>query len=86
MSNTISYKELKDWYINNENAVQLADMVFGDKQPSIYRTGFYSSPSWNWGYLIGLVKTDGIVYEVVTQFGEVKAARVANIPVLRETK
>lgn len=86
MSNTISHRELKDWYLDNENAIQLADMVFGDKQPSIYRTGFYSAPSWNWAYIIGLVKVGDNVYEVVTQFGEVKAARVAYIPEMDRVK
>lgn len=86
MSNTISYKELKDWYLHDENAIQLADMLFGDKQPNIYRTGFYSAPSWNWAYLIGLVKVGDTVYEVVTQFGTVKAARVAYIPEMDRVK
>lgn len=83
--NTISYKELKDYYTNNDEAKQLAKDVFGDKQPSTYQTGFYSAPSWNWAYRIGLVQVGGQTYEVVTQFGEVVAARYANIPVM-ETK
>lgn len=92
--NTISYKELRDWYIDNNDAKANAKKYFGDKQPSIYRTGFYSSPSWNWGYHIGLVgvpdpkddSSEAVItwFEVVTQFGAVVAARKANIPLLRE--
>lgn len=83
--NTISYKDLKQWYTDNDDAKALAKEVFGDKQPSIYRTGFYSAPSWNWGYQIGLVNVvndddSETAYEVVTQFGSVVAARFAYIP------
>lgn len=81
--NTISYKELKDYYTQNGDAKALAKEVFGDKQPNIYRTGFYSAPSWNWGYLIGLVTVKGQVYEVVTQFGSVVAARKEYLPELK---
>lgn len=73
--NTIKYKDLKQWFTQNEDAKALAKKVFNDIQPNIYRTGFYSSPSWNWGYIIGITKVDGTIYEVVTQFGVVKAAR-----------
>lgn len=91
--NTISYKDLKNWYIENNEAKALAKQVFGDKQPSIYRTGFYSAPSWNWGYIIGIVKVERTeankifedkYFEVVTQSGEVKAAREIFIPTLQE--
>lgn len=80
--NTLTYKELKDWYTQNDEAKALAKEVFGDRQPSIYRTGFYSAPSWNWGYVIGLVTVNGQVYKVVTQFGAVVAARKEYIPEL----
>ncbi len=82
--NTLTYKELKDWYLNDETAKANAEQYFGKNQPSIYHTGFYSAPSWNWGYRLGLVQVKDKVFEVVTQFGEVKAAREVNIPVLRE--
>jgi len=76
--NTITYKDLKQWYINNDDAEETAKKVFGGKQPSIHQTGFYSSPSWGWGYIIGIAKDDfsGELYEAVTQFGVVKAARI----------
>lgn len=80
--NTISYKELKQWYTQNDDAKTLAKEVFGGKQPNIYSTGFYSAPSWNWGYRIGLVQVGEQTYEVVTQFGSVVAARLAYIPTL----
>ena len=93
--NTISYKDLKHWYLDNENAVANAKKYFGDKQPSIYATGFYSASSWNWGYSLGIVgvashdyvtKKDNPIqyFEVVTQFGEVKAAKCITLPVLRK--
>lgn len=79
--NTISYRDLKAWYLNNDTALQNADIYFkGKRQPSIYTTGFYSSPSWNWGYYLGIVGSNGKWFEVVTQFGEVKAAREVFLP------
>lgn len=86
MSNTISYRELKDWYIKNDDAVANAKKYFGKTQPSILATGFYSAPSWNWGYKIGLCEVDGVgVFEVVTQFGEVVAARREHLPKIKPT-
>ena len=74
--NTIKYRDLQNLYLNNKDARALAKEIFGDRQPSIYQTGFYSSPSWNWGYQIGLVReADNKIYEVVTRFGCVEAAR-----------
>lgn len=77
-------------------------MGYNNSTMASYRTGFYSSPSWNWGYIIGIVGVngqghkhiteEGLTYgngvqsgtvkyfEVVTQFGVVKAAREINIP------
>lgn len=81
--NTISYRDLKDYYLNNEDAVENAKKYFGKHQPNIYSTGFYSAPSWNWGYRIGITcvhQDDQTLYfDVVTQFGEVKAARKINL-------
>lgn len=88
--NTISYKDLKAFYLDNEKAQQTAREVFGKTQPSVYQTGFYSAPSWNWGYIIGITSVQRILsntqivkyYEVVTQFGEVKGAREIYIPII----
>ncbi len=77
--NTIKYADLKRWYLNDD-ARALAKRVFGDHQPSINETGFYSAPSWNWGYRIGLVAVNGTTYEVVTAFGCVEGAIRAFIP------
>ena len=78
--NTIKYSDLKQWFIQNEQAKKLAKDIFGDKQPRVFQTGFYSALSWNWGYIIGIAKDDaGEIYEVVTQFGAVKAARMINL-------
>lgn len=83
--NTISYADLKAQYLNNETACQNTDIYFaGKRQPPIYQTGFYSAPSWNWGYYLGIVATNGKTFEVVTQFGEVKAAREISLPILED--
>ena len=89
--NTVSYKELKDCYLNNETARENAKKYFGMNQPTIHETGFYSAPSWNWAYRIGIVGVGGTGengiqsgtikwFEVVTQFGEVKAAIEIYLP------
>jgi len=89
--NTISYKDLKEYYLNNEQAKENAKKYFREIQPSIYSTGFYSAPSWNWGYQIGIIGVNGTgengiqsgtvkYFEVVTQFGQVKSAREAYLP------
>lgn len=97
--NTIKYKDLKDWYLNNRAAVANAAKYFGDKQPLIHRTGFYSAPSWNWGYVMGIVGVSGTgnaggngiqsgtvkYFEVVIQSGQIKAAREFHLPLLQET-
>ena len=85
--NTIKYKDLKQWYLNNDETKENAKKYFGDKQPSIYQTGFYSAPSWNWAYKIGIVGVRAGVskeiqyFEVVTQFGEVVSARIIDLPI-----
>ena len=93
-TNTIKYADLKQWYLNNDEARANAKKYFGNKQPSIYRTGFYSAPSWNWGYHIGLVEVRGYhytaktkqevhqVFEAVTQFGSVVAAMPVQLPIM----
>lgn len=91
--NTIKYADLKKWYLENDTARENAKKYFGDKQPNIHQTGFYSAPSWSWGYKIGLVGVrgngsddNGIQsdttkwFEVVTQSGEVKAALTIVLP------
>lgn len=95
--NTTNLKDLRNWYLNNETAKENAKKYFGDNQPSIHQTGFYSAPSWNWGYLIGIVGVSGSGndhdgngiqsgvtkwFEVVTQFGVVVAAREINLPTI----
>lgn len=93
--NTIKYKDLKQWYLDNETAKENAKKYFGKNQPTVFRTGFYSAPSWNWGYIIGIVGVNGTgengiqsgttkYFEVVTQFGEVKSAYEIALPTLRE--
>jgi len=86
MANTIKYKDLQDWYLNDK-AKETAKKFFGDIQPSIHSIGFYSSPSWNWGYQIGIVGIRAEVskevqwFEVITQFGQVIGARFIHLPI-----
>jgi len=74
----IDRKELNS-FINNKDNQATAKEVFGDKQPSIIQTGWYSAPSWNWSYQVGfcdvMVNSELQIFEVVTQFGSVEAAR-----------
>lgn len=80
--NTITYQDLKRWYLNNEDAVANAKKYFGKLQPSMLETGFYSAASWNWGYRIGLVTIKRVgTFECVTAFGVVEAARRVHLPV-----
>ena len=91
--NTIRYKELKQWYLEDGIAKENAKKYFDNIQPRIFQTGFYSAPSWNWGYELGIVGVDGTGengiqsgntkwFEVVTQFGQVKSAREVYIPTI----
>lgn len=74
-------KQLQKWGKDNEVIQKLMakEMV----QPSIYRTAYYSAPSWNWAYEIGLATIDGVVYELLTQFGSIKGGREIYMPTYR---
>ena len=60
-------------------------MKQGMVQPSIFATGYYSAPSWNWSYNFGIVKLGGKFYEVMTQFGSIKGGREIYIPQYTKT-
>lgn len=49
-------------------------------QPSILQYGYYVPSQANWSYKLGYVKVGNTVYNVVTVFGQVKAAIIANLP------
>ena len=77
-------------FINDKELQQNAKTYFPDHQPHIFQTGYYSAPSWNWSYQVGITSIartkqdakdfgDVQYFEVVTQFGEVKAARKINL-------
>jgi hypothetical protein len=90
MNGTISYKDLREFYLNNEEAKTNAKKYFGTMQPSFHQIGYYSSPSWNWSYQIGITClyssdwSENKYFEVVTQFGEVKAARQIYMPIMEQ--
>lgn len=44
-------------------------------QPQMFTTGYYSTPSWNWSYVFGIVKIGTRYYELMTQFGGVVGGR-----------
>ncbi len=75
----ITRKELNNYYLIDEK-LEAAKNIFGNQKLTIYQTGYYSAPSWNWGYFIGLVVKDGKTYEVVTRFGEVVSAMQFYLP------
>jgi len=74
MNGKISRSDLYP-FLNSEENKKTAREVFGDVQPYVIQTGWYSSPSWNWSYLVGIAKRGGEVYRVVTAFGQVEAAQ-----------
>lgn len=41
--------------------------------PSITEIAYYTPSQANWSYIIGLLMVDGLVYKVVTLFGQIKA-------------
>lgn len=89
MYGKIERKELLS-FIDDKEFKDNAQAYFGDHQPHIWQTGYYSAPGWNWAYQVGITcindyfddrSVSGRQYfEVVTQFGEVKAARKINLP------
>ena len=86
MNNTITYQDLKSYYLENPTALENAKKYFGDEQPNYHVIGYYHPSGANWNYQLGIV---GIAwgdqskfFEIVTQFGQVKAARQINIPVM----
>lgn len=89
MYGKIERKEVLN-FLKDSEYKQNAETYFGKHQPSIYKTGWYSTDSWNWAYEIGLTsyhrtgqdaKDFGKVqwFEVITQFGSVVAARKINL-------
>lgn len=76
-------KLYKQWGEENEVISKLMkkDMV----QPSIFNTGYYSAPSWNWAYQFGIVKLGSKTYEVMTRFGSIEGGREIYIPKYTKT-
>ena len=66
-----------NWY--EEYADEECKELIGT-QPSIQQYGYFTPASANWSYILGYVKYNNRVYKVVTVFGEVRAAQLANIP------
>lgn len=68
-----TYREVKDLIDNTE----WTDSAFKKgQQPRIYQTGYFTPSNANWSYQIGIAEgNDGLVYEIVTVFGEVKGYR-----------
>lgn len=80
MSIKCKYSDIKaiyEWY--GKYADEHAKSLIGT-QPSCHIMAYYTPSQANWCYQVGLVNVDGVAYEVVLVFGEVKAVRLANIP------
>jgi hypothetical protein len=74
MYGKIERKELYA-FLNYKPNQETAKCYFSTHQPHIWSTGWYSAPSWNWAYNVGITHVDGQYFEVVTAFGQVEAAR-----------
>ena len=72
-------KLMQKW--GKENEV-IAKLMGNDchHQPRIYTTGYYTPSNANWSWEFGLVKIDGITYELLTRFGQVGGGREIYIP------
>ena len=53
--------------------------LFKDNQPSGYDNGYFAPSGANWAYSFVIVKLNGKIYEVVTQFGSVVGGREINL-------
>lgn len=74
------YQDIKDIYNwCDEYADDHAKALIGT-QPSCHIIAYFTPSQANWSYQVGVVMVDGVAYEVVLVFGEVKAVRLANIP------
>lgn len=66
-------KQYKEW---GKNDAVISKLMKQDMfQPSLFATGYYSAPSWNWAYQFGIVKIGGKLYEVMTRFGSIEGGR-----------
>jgi hypothetical protein len=70
-------KWLKQW--GQENEV-VSELIKNGAQPTLTMIGYYSAPSWNWAYQIGIVRIGTEFYELLTQFGQVKGGREIYMP------
>lgn len=66
-------EQYKQW--GEENKVIAKLMKQTRFQPYMFTTGYYSAPSWNWGYVFGIVKIGKAYYELMTQFGCIVGGR-----------
>lgn len=76
-------KLYREW--GEQNPVISKLMKDDNFQPNIFQTGFYSAPSWNWGYVFGIVTIGGTVYEVMTRFGSLEGGREIYMPKYTKT-
>jgi len=71
-------KQLREWGKDDEVVSRLManEMI----QPSIFATDYFHPSNANWSWQIGLTEIDGVVYELLTQFGTIKGGRPVYIP------
>lgn len=69
-------KQFQEWGKDNKVINKLMTSTKRSEfQPSMFVTGYYSAPSWNWAYQFGIVKIGKNYYELMTQFGGVVGGR-----------
>lgn len=70
-------KEIYDW--SERFADEKVKRIIG-KQLTIWETAYFTPSQANWSYRVGLVKVGRDTYEVVEVFGEIRAARLVQLP------
>lgn len=77
---TAKMKDVRDLirWGQNDDVVKL--LVQKQTQLPISMVAYFAPSQANWCYQIGLASIDGVVYELVTQFGSVVGGRERYIP------
>lgn len=74
------YSDIKELYDWTEKYADETEKAYLGKQYSIKAYAYYTPSQANWSYLLGIVELDGILYDVVTVFGAIKAIKPSNEP------
>jgi hypothetical protein len=69
--------QLRKWGKDNE---VVAKMIKDGTQPRIEIVAYYHPSNANWNWEIGIAQIDGVLYELLTQFGSVMGGREIWLP------